>query len=1182
MTRPRYTLLAAGLTFLALAAGRAAANDNTWTNATTSLTWNLTSNNWTNPTVWSNANVDSAIFGSTGAGTITVGTPITLNAMQFTANGYTLNGSSVLTLTNGHDALLEPGEFQVLSGITATINAPIGGSIGLDKTFPGTLILGGTNTFTGTTIVNGGTLEITGSMTNSTQIDSGATLLFVGGSQSLSGVYSGSGTLAVSETASGSIFVLTSTSNSYTGSTSVQHGTLQLGATNAIPTGSVVTLGSGTNPGVLRLAGHSQTIGGLASSGTGANQVTNFGGSGTNTLTINVPAFQGYTFAGLLGGPATNDNNFGLIVTGGGTQSLTNGSNNYTGGTTVTNAYLSVSDVGALGSGSLQLNGSQLAGSTTESQATWIYTGATATSARPTILSAVGGAIQVSTTGTTLTMGAVISENGTGQALTVFGDGSGGSTLILTNFNTYTGPTVIDNGGVLSIPQVTNGGVAGPLGAASNNPANIQLGGLFGGGTLLYNGTTAGTDRGVTLYSASSNATINVALPDAVLTMSGQLTGAGGLTKAGTGTLILGGANTFTGAATVSTGTLEITGTMNSNVTIAAGATLLFVQSGTPTLSGAYSGAGTLAVSETVSGTAFVLTSTANSYTGTTWVQHGTLQLGASGVIPDSSVVLLGSGSQPGVLRLAGFDEAIGGLQSGGTAVSQVTNFGGSGTNTLTIKVPANNSYTFSGFLGGTVGVDTNFAIVVNGGGTQVLANGSSNYTGGTTVQAGVLQVPGDGSLGAASAPVTVGGAGTLTFTGSTTTARTFNLNFGTLQASAGSTVNLNGAAVIGGFMRGPGTFSITGGAALSGVTTSASTFINQAGAGSFVNFSNGGTLTIAAGLATPASFAVFSNQGSGSIAIGAGSAVNASDFQTYGMLTLAPNTTAVPTILTNAGTSPMYFNGGSQTFIGTPQTADPTGANILDYVDLHGNNAIVAGGLVINNGGIFDTVGAGTGTIIAEFGALVKGAGFYQNTVKTQNGGKFQTGNSPGSATFGNFVFGPGGVNNYVFAIDDATGTAGPTPGPSGLVSGWGLIKAVQVSLGSATTSGSFTWTATPTNPLAVAIDTLVNPTMVGTDVAGPMADFDPSQPYSWTAARWMGTYSGPTDAATLDADTSFDTSGIVNPLAGSFGWSLDAADQTLSLVYTPSSVPEPGTLALVGLAAAAGWWRRRRLTVS
>ena len=71
-----------------------------------------------------------------------------------------------------------------------------------------------------------------------------------------------------------------------------------------------------------------------------------------------------------------------------------------------------------------------------------------------------------------------------------------------------------------------------------------------------------------------------------------------------------------------------------------------------------------------------------------------------------------------------------------------------------------------------------------------------------------------------------------------------------------------------------------------------------------------------------------------------------------------------------------------------------------------------------------------------------MKGAGFFQNTVLTQNGGKFQAGNSPGSATFGKFVLGPGGVINYVFAIDDATGAAGPTPDAAGHVSGWGLVK--------------------------------------------------------------------------------------------------------------------------------------------
>jgi hypothetical protein len=216
---------------------------------------------------------------------------------------------------------------------------------------------------------------------------------------------------------------------------------------------------------------------------------------------------------------------------------------------------------------------------------------------------------------------------------------------------------------------------------------------------------------------------------------------------------------------------------------------------------------------------------------------------------------------------------------------------------------------------------------------------------------------------------------------------------------------------------------------------------------------------------------------------------------------------------------------------------------------------------------------------VIVDQGALYKGAGTNFVNVITQNGGKFQAGNSPGSASFGRFVFGPGGVNNYVFAIDDATGTAGPSPDALGHVSGWGLVKAIQQTVGSATTSGDLTWTATPSAKLTVAIDTLVNPTTVGIDVPGAMADFDPTRAYSWLAAEGAGTYSGPTDAATLNADTAFDACGFVNPVAGTFGWNLNSAGHSLSLTYTPTPVPEPETFVLIGAAAAAGWWRRRSL---
>jgi hypothetical protein len=170
--------------------------------------------------------------------------------------------------------------------------------------------------------------------------------------------------------------------------------------------------------------------------------------------------------------------------------------------------------------------------------------------------------------------------------------------------------------------------------------------------------------------------------------------------------------------------------------------------------------------------------------------------------------------------------------------------------------------------------------------------------------------------------------------------------------------------------------------------------------------------------------------------------------------------------------------------------------------------------------------------------------------------------------------------VDNYVFAIDDAAGTAGPSPDALGDVSGWGLVKAVGLSAGAGPAPGDVAWTATPAGPLTVALDTLVNPTLVGTDVAGPMDHFDPARDYAWPAVEWVGGYTGPVDAATLDAATVWETTGFLNPIGGTFGWRLDGDGHTLSIVYTPTAVPEPSALLLAATAAAAGTrFGRRRL---
>ena len=183
-------------------------------------------------------------------------------------------------------------------------------------------------------------------------------------------------------------------------------------------------------------------------------------------------------------------------------------------------------------------------------------------------------------------------------------------------------------------------------------------------------------------------------------------------------------------------------------------------------------------------------------------------------------------------------------------------------------------------------------------------------------------------------------------------------------------------------------------------------------GSGSLRNFTNGGPLSLAANLPAPVLFSQFTNQGSGAITIGAGEHGHAADFQSYGTLTLNPAAVGSnqQTLLTNNGTSPIFFNGGSRTFIGTPQTATSGGQpTFVAGMDLEGKNLVIAGGLFVNNGFVSDFGSGAPGSIIVDFGALYKGAGFTGVNIVTQNGGRVQAGNSPGVAYNAVLTIGPG-----------------------------------------------------------------------------------------------------------------------------------------------------------------------------
>ena len=454
---------------------------------------------------------------------------------------------------------------------------------------------------------------------------------------------------------------------------------------------------------------------------------------------------------------------------------------------------------------------------------------------------------------------------------------------------------------------------------------------------------------------------------------------------------------------------------------------------------------------------------------------------------------------------------------------------------------------------------------------------------------------------------------GTVNFTGTTTTTKSFTMNSGTLAVAASKTLTINGGTVAGAFLDGSGTFATgpTNGARFVNVTTTPSvTVTSNSAADQFTHFINNGTLNVAAGVNTAASaanvsFNGFTNEGSGSITVGQNSAVNVANFQSYGTLTLNPGTfngsSGNFTQLINLGSSKLFFDGGSRTFISTAAQAP----NINAGIDLHGNDAVVAGGLLVNNGYVIDSTGGGH-RIVADFGAVVKGAGFYQTIPQTINGGTFSTGNSPGGATAGAIVLGgpndPNlGLSNYTWQINDAgpsstfptaTGTAGPTANAAKQVSGWGLLTSVA-GTSPVVTTGNFDWDATPTDKLTIHLTTLLAPNDVngnagagggygqtGDNTAGLMSDFDPTKSYVWKLFAYQGTYTGPTDTATLDASTVIDDSGFLNPHNGRFDLVLNQSSQEMDLTFTPTAVPEPGTLSLLGLAglglAAAA--RRRK----
>ncbi|RST55784.1 autotransporter outer membrane beta-barrel domain-containing protein [Variovorax sp. MHTC-1] len=279
--------------------------------------------------------------------------------------------------------------------------------------------------------------------------------------------------------------------------------------------------------------------------------------------------------------------------------------------------------------------------------------------------------------------------------------------------------------------QVTGG----TLSVASDGALGDAAGALTLDGGALQNTASFASARAVTL--GAGGGTFRT---DADLSLAGVVGGAGALTKTGAGTLVLSGANTYSGGTTISAGTLQLgsggtSGSILGDVT--NNGTLSFNRSDSLTFGGVISGSG--AVSNAGPGTT-VLTA-ANSYTGSTHIQAGTLALTGAGAIAASS----------GVAVDGSFD--ISGVSPAGTSVAGISSSGAVllGAKQLTLTAASGD---FGGVVSGTGGLQV-------AGGTQTLS-GTNTYTGGTTISAGTLQLGNGGTSGSIVGDVT--NNGTLSF----------------------------------------------------------------------------------------------------------------------------------------------------------------------------------------------------------------------------------------------------------------------------------------------------------------------------------------------------------------------------------------------------------------------------------
>ncbi|MCE9609619.1 MAG: autotransporter domain-containing protein [Chthoniobacter sp.] len=1006
----------------------------------------------------------------TGANTYTGATTVNAGVLQVGNNATgSINAASAVTVNNTGTLginLVNTGVFGnavtvnagglVNTNITAgtqTLSGVVTGAGALTQSGAGTTNLTANNTFTGPTTVTAGTLQVgtggagnlnaasvvtvtggtlginvaggTGTFGNTVAVSAGALVNTnnAAGTQTLTNAITGAGALTQSGAGTS---ILTGT-NTYSGATTVNAGVLQVGngVTGTINPASAVAVAAGAALAVN-----------LANNGTLGNAVAV---TGTGAVNFIVATPNTNTAAGVISGTGVVNHN------GTGTTNVS-GPNTYTGLTTVNAGVLEVQNNTALG---------------TAAAGTTVVGGATLRLANGIVLGAEALTLNGAGTGAANALGALtVTAGGTATV--------GGPITIASN------STINANGGTLNLNGVINKTsvvltLAG--GGTVNVNAAIQITGAPAGfnDDLVVNGTTSNLNAansylGPTFIRSvvAGDGTLNANVANALPTVNGRTSITMDDAGAGGSTLNIGGSAGFPLGANQAIASLA--GASTSKVLL--GANTLTIGFGTAPDTNGTAGASFAGV---ISGTGGILKNEGstqifagnNTYTGPTNVQGGILQAGflntAFGV--NSAVTVAGAAN---ALELANFSETIGSLA--GTANVKNTVNNGPGGAVLTISGTAGIAATYSGVISDTAG--TPLALVLNdgsvGGTTVESFSGQSTYQGGTTLNAGRLDIDASSiAVGAipsvnpvASGPV---GTGTLTINGGTIGT---SLAIGSNNA-IGNNVQVNGDFAVAGANGNNDGVTFTGNTNLAGATTitTNSGFLDFSG-----TITGGGGLTLAgatftyigsssiggvpgilgqvdasntyAGTTTVQSGFVLLGKNSGAIAIPGNLVVDAG--ATVQVDSFVPNTVGLGTTANQIATTSNVTVNGTLDLSGINQTINGlTGAGQVRLDDVNGGN--------VGTAAIF-TVGSGN------FGGSIvdsnKGGQLTKNTAGTLTltGASTYTGNT--------------NINLGSLVVNGSLKSANILVNPLGTLVGFGKTS------GNVTNSGTFRPGSNTTQP--------------------------------------------------------------------------------------------------------------------